>query len=348
MRGVVYLAPRCVRVEDDLPEPAVAGPRDAVIRVTRTAICGTDLHPYLGEIPGFGAGTVLGHEFTGVVVDVGAEVPFEPGQRVLASDIVACGRCPVCARGWHYHCPQVTLFGYSTVVGRSIAGGQAERVLVPFADVVLSACPPDLTDEQALFAGDILTTGFTAAARAEIVPGAVVAVVGAGPVGLLGAMCASVLGAGVVVVSDPDARRRAVAASLGLRTAEPATLGEVVRSLSGGWGAVSVIEAVGSDAALASALDVVAPRGTLVAVGAHQARAMPFAAATAFAREVTLRFAVGDPIQSREQVLALVTTGRIDPTAIISHRLSLSEAPLGYDLFARREATKVVLLADGS
>jgi 2-desacetyl-2-hydroxyethyl bacteriochlorophyllide A dehydrogenase len=346
MRGVVYLGPRRVVVADDLPEPVVAGPRDAVVRVTRTAICGTDLHPYLGEIPDFGVGTVLGHEFTGVVEDAGPEVPFAPGQRVLASDIVACGRCAACARGWHYHCPEVTLFGYSTVVGRPVAGGQAERVLVPFADVVLSACPPDLTDEQVLFAGDILTTGFTAAARAAIVPGSAVAVIGAGPVGLLGALCASVLGAAAVVVSDPDARRRDLASSLGLLVAEPAELGQVVRAASGSALAASVIEAVGSDAALADALEAVGPRGTVVAVGAHHSRAMPFATGTAFAREITLRFAVGDPIASRDQVLALVGAGRIDPTAIVSHRLPLAEAPLAYELFAGREATKVVLVPE--
>src|SRR5262249_34824245 len=152
----VYRGPGDVAVVGHLPEPELSGPRDAVVRVTRSAICGTDLHPYRGEIPGFEPGTVLGPEFTGVVVEAGVAVPSAPVERVLASDLVACGRCRVCARGWHYHCPEVTLFGYSTVVGPSLPGGQAEHVRVPFADVVLSRCPDGLSDEHVLFAGDVL------------------------------------------------------------------------------------------------------------------------------------------------------------------------------------------------
>src|SRR5262245_24027599 len=138
MRAVVYEGPRRVRVRAGRPEPQLRGPRDAVVRVTRSAICGTDLHPYRGEIADFAPGTVLGHEFVGTVVVAGELVPFAPGEPVMASDLIACGHCPACRRGHHYHCDEVTLFGYSTVVGAPVDGGQAELVRVPFADLVLA------------------------------------------------------------------------------------------------------------------------------------------------------------------------------------------------------------------
>ncbi|MEU4210433.1 alcohol dehydrogenase catalytic domain-containing protein [Streptomyces sp. NPDC026206] len=348
MKGVVYRGPGKVEVCAHLPRPRAGGPRDALVRVTASAICGTDLHPYRGEIPAFAPGTVLGHEFTGVVVEAGAEVPFAPGERVVASDIVACGRCERCARGWHYQCPQVTLFGYSTVVGRPLDGGQAEYVLVPFADVVLTRCPEDLTDEQALFVGDVLTTGYTAAHAAAITPGDVVGVVGAGPVGLLSAQCAAAFGAAHVVVSDPDPRRRSKAGEMGFTAVAPDGFTGALRGASAGPGAAAVIEAVGTAGALACAMDGAGHRATVVAVGSPSSQAAPIAAQAAFARELTLRFAVGDPIRWREQVLSLLRAGRLDPTPVISHRLPLSEAVRGYELFDSREALKVVLLPDAA
>jgi 2-desacetyl-2-hydroxyethyl bacteriochlorophyllide A dehydrogenase len=343
MKAVVYQGPGSVTVED-VPRPRLTHPRDAVVRVTRAAICGTDLHPYRGEIPDFAAGTVLGHEFAGVVHEAGAEVPFAVGQRVFASDIVACGRCADCARGWHYQCPAVSLFGYSTVVGAYVAGGQAEYVRVPFADVVLAATPDGVGDEQALFAGDVLATGYAAARDAGVRPGDVVAVVGAGPVGLLAAMCAAVCGAARVVVADPAPERRQRAESAGFAAVTPERLPAAV----GGRGADAVIEAVGSDAALGCALRAAGPRATVSVVGAHHSAAAPFPTGTAFARELTVRFTVGDPIALREPVLALVAAGRIDPASVVSHRLPLLDAVKGYELFDRRHAFKVVLDLDGT
>jgi 2-desacetyl-2-hydroxyethyl bacteriochlorophyllide A dehydrogenase len=346
MKGVVFQGPHRVRVDADLPVPGVRDPRDAVVRTTRTAICGSDLHPYRGEIPGFAPGTVLGHEFAGVVAEAGADVPFAVGDRVFASYLVACGRCPRCARGWHYHCEHASLFGYSTVVGSAVAGGQAEYVRVPFADVLLARSPDAVTDEQALFAGDVLTTAYAATAEAEVGSGDVVGVVGAGPVGLLAAMCASALGAHEVVVSDPDPVRRATAAALGVRAVAPDELRDSLDEVSDGWGARVVVEAVGSEAALAGALRSAGPRATVVAVGAHSAEAMPFPSRLAFTRELNIRFTVGDPIRYRAEALRLVRDGLVDPARIISHRLPLSDARRGYELFDRRKAVKVVLTAE--
>jgi threonine dehydrogenase-like Zn-dependent dehydrogenase len=342
MKGVVWRGPYDVRLEK-LAEPQLAGPRDAIVRMTRSAICGTDLHPYRGEVEDFKPGTVLGHEFTGVVEEAGPEAGVRPGERVLASDLIACGHCWYCDQGWHYQCEEASLFGYGDVVGDYVAGGQAEYVRAPNADLVLSTIPADLEDEQALFAGDILTTGYAANLEAGVRPGHRVAVIGCGPVGLLALMCARLLGAETLLAVDPDPRRRAAAEQLGALTlASGPDTASALQDLSGG-GPDVVLEAVGNVAALHLALEAVRPRGTVVAVGAPATDAMPFPARQAFGKELTLRFVVGDPIRSRDEVLTLVAAGRLDPTVVISHRLSLAEAPRGYEMFDRRQALKVVL-----
>lgn len=346
MKGVVWRGPYDVYLADDLAQPQVATARDAVIRVTRTAICGTDLHPYRGEIPDFRPETVLGHEFTGIVEELGPGVRnLRVGDPVVASDVIACGECWFCRRGWHYQCTAVSLFGYGTVVGEYVPGGQAEFVRVPYADVVLSRIPDQLNAEQALFVGDILTTGYTCAYEAEIAPGDSVAVIGCGPVGLFAVMVAYLLGASRVFAIDPDSARRTFAQTLGAYPLAPDDgLTEQVLELTGGRGMDRVLEAVGSDQALATALAIVRARGTICAVGAHHSQAMPFPSGLAFGRELTLRFAVGDPIRWRDQLMPLIEAGRLDPTAIISHRLPLNAAVEGYRLFDQREATKVVLI----
>ncbi len=178
----------------------------------------------------------------------------------------------------------MSLFGYGEVVGDYVPGGQAEAVRVPFADVVLRRVPDAVTDEQALFVGDVLTTGWTGAVEAGVRDGDVVAVVGCGPVGLCAVMSARLQGAGVVLAVDPDPRRRAAAEAVGALGVEPTAAASAVRDARGGRGADAVVEAVGSDAALALALDLCRPRGTVVAVGAHHAEAMPFPTGLAFAR----------------------------------------------------------------
>ncbi|HLG65935.1 MAG TPA: alcohol dehydrogenase family protein [Ktedonosporobacter sp.] len=344
MKGIVWYAPYDVRVEE-LPLPQLQGARDAVIRVTRAAICGTDLHPYRGEIPGFQVGVVLGHEFTGIVEEVGKEVKnFRVGDRVLASDLIACGECWFCQKNWHYQCQHVSLFGYGTVVGHYFPGGQAEYVRIPYADVVLSPIPDSLNEEQILFVGDILTTGYTCAYEAGITPGDTVAVVGCGPVGLFALMSAYHLGAKRVIAIDPDPQRRAVAQDLGGYALAPNDeVVQHIQEITHGRGADAVLEAVGTDSALTTALTIARPKGTISVVGAHHSQAMPFPSGLAFGRELTIRFSVGDPIRWRDQLLSLLEKGQLDPTRIISHRLPLSQAIEGYQLFDQHHALKVVL-----
>ncbi|MBW1600720.1 alcohol dehydrogenase catalytic domain-containing protein [Streptomyces sp. JJ66] len=346
MKTLQWHAPYDVRVID-APVPSLVDPGDALVRVVRSAICGTDLHPYRGEIPGFTPGTVTGHEFTGVVEETGPAVRgFRTGDRVVASDVIACGDCWYCRRGWHYQCAEVGLFGYDTVVGATaVAGGHAEYVRIPFADTVLSHIPDGVTDEQALFVGDILATGYAAAERAGVRPGDTVAVVGCGPVGLMALKAAELMGAARVLAVDPSAGRRAMAESQGAVPLETGDdLGERVRELTGGRGADVVLEAVGVDASLLSSLEIVRPLGTVCAVGAHASAAMPMPTGLAFGKELTLRFAVGDPISSRDRLMPLIRGGRLDPTFVISHRFPLAEAPEGFKLFDGGQATKVVLV----
>lgn len=341
MRGVVYLGPGRVEVKE-LPVPALQNGRDAIVRVTRAALCGTDLHPYRGDIPGFAPGTILGHEFAGVVHEVGPDAPFRVGERVFSSDVVACGRCARCAAGRHYQCPEVSLFGYADVVGQPVAGGQAEYVRVPFADVVLRAIPDEVTDEQALFVGDVLTTAYTAVRNAEVGPGDVTAVVGGGPLGLLVALCARLAGAGETVLADPDPARRDRAAALGLRVVRPEELSAAV-TRPGHPGAERVVEAVGTDAALLSALEAAGPAATVAVAGSHHSTAMPFPTGLAFARELTVRFTVGNPIQLGAEVLELVRSGAVDPSVVVSDRVPLEAATEAYEAFHTRRSFKTVL-----
>jgi 2-desacetyl-2-hydroxyethyl bacteriochlorophyllide A dehydrogenase len=347
MQAVQWFGPGDIQVQT-LPSPERQAARDAILRVTCSAICGTDLHPYRGEIPDFMVGTVMGHEFTGIIEDIDSAIThLRPGDRVVASDIIACGQCWYCQRGWHYQCMHVSLFGYGTVVGPYVPGGQAEFVRVPFADVVLAKIPDTLTDEQVLFAGDILATGFMAVEAAQVQPGATVAVVGCGPVGLFAIQSAYMLGASRVLAIDPDQQRQAAARQAGAHALPyDDHLIEQIRAITSGRGADAVVEAVGSEAALTLALATARPRGIVVAVGAHHAKAMPFSSQSAFSRELTLKFVVGDPINARDRIFPLLETGRLNSTQIISHRLPLAQAKAAYALFDRHEAVKVLLLPE--
>lgn len=343
MRAVVWRGPSLVEVAR-VAEPAIVEPTDALVQVTLAAICGTDLHAYRGDIDGFPVGTVLGHEFVGTVLALGEQVRgLRVGERVVASDLIACGRCWWCERGWHYQCERASLFGYGTVVGEYTPGGQAERVRVPFAEVVLRRVDPAIADEDALPIGDVLATAHMALAECGPVAGDCIAVVGCGPVGLCAVMCAKLRGTATIVAVDPHAARRERAAQLGAVAVAPEWALETVRAHSGGRGADAAVEAVGSDASLASAIALVRARGAVVAVGAHHSSAMAFSTEDAFARELSVKFVVGDPIAVGDELMALVASGALRPGAIVSHRLALDAAPAAYRLFDRQEAIKVTL-----
>ncbi len=344
MRAVVFGDVGRVLVED-VPEPAIEEPGDAILRVAVAAICGSDLHLYHGKAP-VEPGATLGHEVVGVVEEVGSAVArFRPGDRVVASFAVACGACWFCRAGQTALCEDLRMLGLG-VFGGGLAGAQAERVRIPVADVNLLSVPEDVDDDRAVFLGDVLSTAYYGAAVAGVRAAETVAVVGAGPVGFLAAQAAAALGALRVLVLDLDPARLALAAGAG---AEPVDLRErnaemAVADATAGRGADVVIEAVGTPAAYETALSVVRRGGTVSVVGMYTSESVELQLGVAWARALRLQFAGICPVHAWwDRALAELRAGRLDPLPLVSHRLPLAEAPLGYRLFDRREATKVLL-----
>ncbi len=388
MRALCWDAPNKVTVRD-VPDPQIRSGRDAIIRVTSTAICGSDLHLYGGYIPSMVPGDVLGHEFMGEVVEVGAEVRnLTVGDRVVVPFPIACGACRACQRDLWSLCENSNpnaaqaekimghspagIFGYSHLTG-GYQGGQAEYVRVPFADVGPLKIEDDLTDEQVLFLSDILPTGYMGAELCDIQPGDVVAVWGAGPVGQFAALSAALLGAAKVIVIDRFPERLALAVEHAgahpLNYEEMPVLGEL-RELTAGRGPDHCIDAVGMEAhtdftpvalydkgkqllrlqterptALREAILACANGGTVSIMGAYGGFADKFPIGSIMNRSLTIKSGQCHVHRYLRPLLDRIRSGEIDPTYIISHRMSLEEAPKAYDLFKTKEqgCTKVVL-----
>ena len=342
MTAVVLRAPGDVGV-DDVADPAILEPGDAIVAVRATAICGADLFPFHGLTPGFEAGTVLGHEFAGEVVEVGPGVQtLRPGLRVVNASMISDGTCASCLAGRVTQCEGRSLFGYSGVYPR-LDGGQAELVRVPQADRALRALSDEVSDEAAVFLADILPTGHGAVVRGGVSPGDTVVVVGCGPVGLMAVLCAAGI-AGRLIAVDGVPARREIAERLGAEAVEPERAGDAVAEATGGLGADVVIEAAGSAGGLDASLRLARGRGVVSVVGAHFEPDYPLDNALMFERELTLRFSIGDPTADGALLLGKLASGELDPSAVITHRLPLADAAEAYRLFDSREATKVVLM----
>lgn len=344
MKAVCFVEKGRVAVEDK-PKPSIQDSTDAIVKITKAAICGSDLHFYHGRIP-IPAGFIVGHEMLGIVEDAGKDVRgLKPGDRVVVADLVACGSCWYCRRRMFVNCSNKRTFGMGEMLG-NLSGGQAEYTRVPFADTTCGLAPKGLTDEQALFVGDILVTGYTGAKNADIHPGDTVVVTGCGPVGMLAQMCARLYGPANVIAVDMVPARLEMAKRYGaipVDASDPKAARKRVKELTDGRGADSVIEAVGGEAAFQSACFYSRPRGTISAIGAQSDRSIGFPAAYAFDGEWTIRFGVGDSPRYREEVFALIENGKLDPASIISHRMKLEDAAGGYEIFDKREAFKIVL-----
>ncbi len=344
MKAVVYKDVGSVAVEE-VPDAVIEDPRDAVVRVTTSAICGSDLHFFHGKAP-LHAGETIGHEAVGVVEAAGAGVErFRPGDRVVVSFDIACGRCWFCISGQTQLCEDFRNLG-AGAFGGSLGGAQAELLRVPEADFNLLAVPEELEDERAVFVGDILTTGFYGASIGEIGPEDSVAVIGCGPVGFFCAQAARLLGAREVIALETDPARLELARAAGAvpvdvraRNAQMA-----VAERTGRRGADVVIEAVGSLAGYESAIDVVRRGGRVIVVGMYSGETVPIPLGVYWARALRVRFAGICPVHSWwEASLEAVVKGEMDPRPVISHVLPLSEAPSGYELFDSHAATKVLL-----
>jgi threonine dehydrogenase-like Zn-dependent dehydrogenase len=344
MKAVVYEDVRQV-VVGDVPEPNVEDPPDAVVRVTTAAICGSDLHFYNGKAP-LEPGDTIGHEGVGVVESVGPEVRrFKPGDRVVVAFNIVCGDCWFCRRGQTALCGDFRNLG-AGLVGGGLGGTQAELVRVPNADTNLLGIPDRLEDERALFVGDILTTGYYGAGIAGIRPGDTVAVVGAGPVGFFCVQAARLHDPGQVLALDMEPDRLALAERFGavpinVRERNPET---AVDGLTEGRGADVVIEAVGSASGYETAINVARRGGIITVVGMFVGETVELPLGMFWLRGYRIQFSGICPVHAWwDGAMRAVTEGRIDPLPIISHRLPLSDAPKGYELFESRVATKVVL-----
>jgi threonine dehydrogenase-like Zn-dependent dehydrogenase len=389
MKAVCWFGTGDVRVQE-VPEPDIINPRDAIVEVTSTAICGSDLHLYDGYIPSMRRGDILGHEFMGTVVEVGAEVQtLKPGDRVVVPFTISCGHCQYCHSGKASLCdnsnPNAWMaeklygyapgayYGYSHMMG-GYAGGQAEYVRVPFADSGPIKVPEKLSDEQVLFLGDILPTGYQAALNCEIESGDVVAVWGCGPVGQFAIQSALMLGAERVIAIDRFAERLELVRRHNngrTYTVDYSTesVTKRIRELTGGRGADACIDAVGMEAhgfglaggydkvkqamrmqtdrptALREAILNCAKGGTVSIPGVYGGIIDKMPLGAAFNKGLTFKMGQTNVPTHMPELLKRVEQGDLDPSYIISHRLPLEEAPNAYRMFRDKQdgCVKVVL-----
>jgi 2-desacetyl-2-hydroxyethyl bacteriochlorophyllide A dehydrogenase len=342
MRAVTFQAPGHVRVEER-PAPELQSATDAIVEVSASGICGSDLHIYHGRVeiePGF----TIGHEYVGTVLAAGDAVTrVKPGDRVLGSFITACGTCFFCLRGTYHKCEQVKLFGHGERMG-GLQGTQAEQALVPMANLTLRRVPDSLSDDVALFAGDVMATGYHAVSEGQIAAGDSVAVLGLGPVGLCAVQVALGAGARPVLAVDSVEPRLEVARSFG---AIPVHLSQDsprdrVKELTGGRGVDVAIEAVGHPDALDLAARLVRGAGIVVGIGVY-AEPCQVHMGLVWIKGLTIKTGQANVIAHVDRVIAMLAAGSLDPTALVTHHMPLDDAPQAYEIFDRREALKIVL-----
>jgi threonine dehydrogenase-like Zn-dependent dehydrogenase len=392
MRALTWHGKHDVRV-DTVPDPEIVNPRDAIIRITSTAICGSDLHLYDHTIPTMKAGDVLGHEFMGEVVELGpGNKKLKVGQRVVVPFVIACGQCFFCKQQQFAACdnsnpaetaemseflygyPMTGAFGYSHLTG-GYSGGQAEYVRVPYSDVGPIVIPDGIEDEKVLFLSDILPTGWMAADNCEIRPEETVAVWGCGPVGLFAIQSAFALGAHRVIAVDHYPRRLDLAKSMGAEVInfEEVEVREALVEMTGGIGPDACIDAVGMEShgfTADSVMDKMKAAVKLVTDQTHGLRQVIIAcrkggriSIPGVYGGVTDKFPIGALMEKglsiksgqthvqkyMPRLLELIMEGKLNTTFLISHRLSLEQAPQGYKMFKEQQndVTKVVLTPDG-
>jgi 2-desacetyl-2-hydroxyethyl bacteriochlorophyllide A dehydrogenase len=342
MRAVTFQTPGEVTVQD-VPEPELQRPDDAIVQIDASGICGSDLHIYHGRVP-VEPGFTIGHEFVGTVLAAGPE--FERaaiGERVLGCFHTACATCAPCIRGDYHRCAHGRTFGHGSKLG-DLQGAQAERLLVPRANLTLRRVPESMSDDIALFAGDVLGTGYHAIAHAGLRSGDTAAVLGLGPVGLCAIQAARAAGATQVFAIDTvsdrlDMARRFGATPIHLTDEDPK---RAIRTATDGDGVDVVVDAVGDPAPLALAISLVRDAGTVSGIGAYAGKGeVPLG--LAWLKGVTLRLGLANVIAHVDRVLAMVSAGLLDPAPLVTHHMSLDDAPAAYALYDRREALKIVL-----
>lgn len=343
MKALVYLGPG-KRALAERFRPAIQAPTDAVVKVTRTTICGTDLHILKGDVPTVSPGRILGHEGVGVIEETGSAVTsFKSGDRVLISCITSCGKCERCRGRMYSHCLQG-----GWILGNTIDGTQAEYVRIPFADTSLYRIPDGVDDEPLVMLSDIFPTGYECGVlNGKVAPGDIVAIVGAGPIGLATLLTAQLYSPAEIIMIDLDENRLQVAKQLGatqLVNSAGGKAAERVLDLSGGRGVDVAIEAVGVPATFELCQSIIAPGGVIANIGVH-GRSAELHLEKLWSQNVTLTTRLVDTVTT-PLLLKSVLSGRLRPAELITHRFELAGIMKAYDTFAQaaeNRALKVLI-----
>ena len=339
MQALVYNGPGKKTLEDR-PKPEIQAPTDAVVRITRTTICGSDLHILKGDVPTCAPGTVLGHEGVGVIDAIGAGVTaFKPGDRVLISCISACGRCDYCRKGMYSHCETG-----GWILGNRIDGTQAEFVRIPYADTSLYPIPAGADEEALVMLSDILPTGFECGVlNGKVQVGGSVAIVGSGPIGLAALLTAQFYSPAQIIMIDLDDNRLAVSQRFGatdIVNSSDGKAAEQVMKLTGGRGVDTAIEAVGIPATFELCQDIVAPGGIIANVGVHGVK-VDLHLERLWSHNVTITTRLVDTV-TIPMLLKTVLSKRIDAGKLITHRFKLDQILDAYETFGKAADTKAL------
>jgi alcohol dehydrogenase len=346
MKALVYHGPGKKSWEEK-PKPQILESMDAIVRIRKTTICGTDLHIMKGDVPEVKEGRILGHEGVGVIEDVGAAVTnFKPGDTVIISCITSCGKCDYCKRGMYSHCEKG-----GWILGHLIDGTQAEYVRIPFADTSLYHCPEGTDEEALVMLSDILPTGFECGVlNGKVAPGSTVAIVGSGPIGLASLLTAQFYTPASIIMIDPDDNRLEVAKKFGATHTinnSRDNVVDLVKGLTGGKGVDTAIEAVGIPATFELCQSIIAPGGTIANIGVH-GKSVTLHLETLWSQNISITTRLVDTVTT-PMLLRTIESRKLDAKKLITHHFKLSDIISAYDTFgnaAREKALKVILTAD--
>jgi alcohol dehydrogenase len=340
MKALVYHGPG-KRGWEEKPKPAIINSTDAIIRITKTTICGTDLHIMKGDVPEVIDGLVLGHEGIGVIEEVGPGVSnFKVGNKVLISCITSCGSCDSCKKGMYSHCETG-----GWILGRLINGTQAEYVRTPNADTSLHHIPDGVDEEAIVMLSDILPTGFECGVlKGEIKPGDKVAIIGAGPIGLAALLTAQFYSPAEIIMVDSDENRLSIAKTFGATRLISHNAVEEIMKLTSGKGVDVAIEAVGISATFDICQSIIAAGGHIANIGVH-GKSVELHLEKLWSSNITITTRLVDTVTT-PMLLKIVLSGKLKPEKLVTHRFALNEIMKAYDTFgnaAKEKALKVIL-----
>ena len=345
MKALVYLGPGRKGLEER-PKPEISAPTDAIVKITKTTICGTDLHILKGDVPTCEVGRILGHEGVGIVEQIGSAVTsFRPGDRVLISCISYCAKCFYCRKLMYSHC---TSGGW--MLGNTIDGTQAEFVRTPYADTSLHPIPDGVEEEALVLLSDIFPTGFECGVQnGKVEPGSTIAIIGAGPIGLAALLTAQFYSPAAIIMVDVDDARLEVAMRLGATSIINSSEGktrEKINAVAGERGVDTAIEAVGVPATFELCEAIIAPGGTIANIGVHGTR-VDLHLEQLWSSNISITTRLVDTV-STPMLIKMVQSRKVDPTVLISHHFKLGDILDAYETFgnaAKTRALKVIIEA---